>query len=181
MLRLGLQAIFQEETVSTQQNKAAKQRIGKYRKLFGVGPVGMMISLAILGLLWLSDLRLGHARILGQPGRLRVLGLVFIGLWICWHVWCLRTIRQWWFQDRLCTTGPYRLVRHPIYAGGISLGFLGVALMFNSWIILLWPILSCSVLCILVRKEEVMMTEVFGEEYKRYAGQTGRFFPRFFQ
>jgi protein-S-isoprenylcysteine O-methyltransferase Ste14 len=33
---------------------------------------------------------------------------------------------------------------------------------------------------ILVRKEESIMTAVFGEEYRRYASQTGRLFPRLF-
>ncbi len=55
----------------------------------------------------------------------------------------------------------------------------GIALMFNSWIILLWPVLLYPIWSLLVRKEEMMMTEVFGEEYTRYAARTGRFFPRF--
>ena len=139
----------------------------------------MVISLAVLGLLWLLDRRLGHVEILRQPGPVRTLGLVLIGLWICWHIWCLRTIRLWWFEDKLCTMGPYRFVRHPIYAGGLFLGQPGIALLFNSWIILLLPFLLFPIWSFLVRKEEAMMTAVFGEEYKRYAGHTGRFFPRF--
>jgi protein-S-isoprenylcysteine O-methyltransferase Ste14 len=67
-----------------------------------------------------------------------------------------------------------------MYAGAVLLGFLGISLMFNSWIVLLWPILAYIVSSLLVRKEETMMTAVFGEDYRRYAAHTGRLFPRFF-
>jgi protein-S-isoprenylcysteine O-methyltransferase Ste14 len=90
----------------------------------------------------------------------------------------MSTIRQWWFHDRLCTNGPYRFVRHPIYAGGVLLGSLGISLLFNSWIVLLQPVILFAIYSFLVRKEETMMTAVFGEEYQRYAAKTGRLFPR---
>lgn len=156
-------------------------KISKYQKLFGVGPAGMLISLAILGLLWLLDRILRNVEMFSQPRLVRMIGLILIAIWICWHFWCMRTIRLWWRHDQLCTTGPYRFVRHPIYAGGIFLGSLGTSLMFNSWIVLLLPVLMYAVYSILVRKEETMMTAVFGEEYERYASHTGRLFPRFFK
>jgi protein-S-isoprenylcysteine O-methyltransferase Ste14 len=167
--------------MSTERDKAENRGISRYQKLFGVGPLGVIISLALLGLLWLLDRILHHMEILSQPRPLRAIGLILIGLWTCWHIWCLKTIRRWWFEDRLCTTGPYRLARHPIYAGGVLLGSLGIALMFNSWIILPLPILLYPVYSFLARKEETLMTAVFGEEYQRYAAHTSRLFPRFYQ
>jgi protein-S-isoprenylcysteine O-methyltransferase Ste14 len=71
-------------------------------------------------------------------------------------------------------------VRHPIYAGVTFLASLGVSLLFNSWLILLWPVIMYVAYSILVRKEESIMTAVFGEEYRSYASQTGRLFPRLF-
>jgi protein-S-isoprenylcysteine O-methyltransferase Ste14 len=153
--------------------------ISKYQKVFGIGPLSLALGLLLLGILWLMDRKLDHLSILRQPRPVRIFGLVLIGIWVCWHVWCLRTIRLWWRGNQLCTTGPYRLVRHPIYAGGVMFGFMGVCLMFNSWILLLSPVLQYIILSLLVRKEEMMMTAVFGEEYGRYAARTGRFFPRF--
>jgi protein-S-isoprenylcysteine O-methyltransferase Ste14 len=154
--------------------------ISKSQKLFGVGLIGMLASLVLLGLLWLLDRAFYHVEITGHSGAIRIIGLALIAIWICWHIWCLRAIGLWWYHDQLCTKGPYRLVRHPIYAGGILLGSLGVSLMFNSWIVLLLPVLMYVAYSILVRKEEAMMTAVFGEEYQRYAARTGRLFPRFF-
>ena len=152
--------------------------ISRYQKLFGVGPLGMLISIVLLGLLWLLDRILHHIEMSSRPGTIRIIGSILILCWICWHSWCIRTISQWWHHDQLCTTGPYRFVRHPIYAGGVLLGSIGVVLIFNSWIILPLPALMFAIYAIIVRKEEAMMTEVFGEEYKRYAANTGRLFPR---
>lgn len=154
--------------------------ISRYQKIFGVGPIGATLGLSLLGLLWLLDRILNHVEILSQPEPIRIIGAVFIAAWVCWHIWSLKTIRSWWNEDQLCTTGPYRFVRHPIYAGGALFGF-GLALILNSWILLLWPLLSYFIFSALVRKEEKMMETVFGEEYKRYAARTGRLLPRFFR
>ena len=154
--------------------------ISRYQKLFGMGPVGLAISLLLLGFLYLLNTSLGHAKMFRYPGPIRTVGLILIGIWICWHAWCIKTISQWWNRDKLCTTGPYRFVRHPIYAGGIWFGFLGISLMFNSWIMLSWPVIMHAVYLLLVRKEEAMMTSFFGEEYRCYSARTGRLFPRLF-
>jgi len=154
--------------------------ISRCQKFFGVGHIGILISLTSLSLLWLLDRVLHHVEILNPPGPIRIAGYVLIAIWICWHLWCIKAIDQWWRHDRLCTKGPYRIVRHPIYAGGTLLGALGISLVLNSWIMLLLPVLMFVAYSILVRKEETMMTAVFGEEYRRYAARTGRLFPRIF-
>jgi protein-S-isoprenylcysteine O-methyltransferase Ste14 len=154
--------------------------ISEYQKIFGVGLVGTLIGLVMFGLLWLLDSALGHVKILNQPGPIRKIGLILIMIWICWHAWCVNTIFSWFAEDQLCTAGPYRFVRHPMYAGMILLGCLGVCLMFNSWIILLLPVIMYAIFFFMVRKEEAMMTAVFGKKYQSYATHTGRLFPRFF-
>ncbi len=154
--------------------------ITKYQKVFGVGPLAALIGLVILGPLWFLDRALNHLEILSRPKPIRTIGFVLIVSWICWHSWCMKTIALWWRHDRLCTTGPYRLVRHPIYAGAALFFAAGISLMSNSWILLLLPGFLLVTYSILVRKEEAMMTAVFGEEYQHYAAKTGRFFPRIF-
>jgi protein-S-isoprenylcysteine O-methyltransferase Ste14 len=154
-------------------------KMGKFQKIFGVGPLGFTIVLFVLGILLLLDgIVFRHLEILRKPGLLRLTGAVLLAVWVCWHFWCVRTIRRWWTGGQLCTRGPFRFVRHPMYAGGVLLFGVGVALMFNSWILLLWPAISFPVWSFLVRREEAMMAAVFGDEYNRYASQTGRLFPR---
>jgi len=155
--------------------------ISRYQKIFGVGPTGATINLLLLGLLWLLDRILSRVEILSEPEPVRIIGALIIAVWICWHIWSLKTIRSWWKEDQLCTTGPYRFVRHPIYAGAGLIFNSGLALILNSWILLLLPILSYFIFSVLVRKEEKMMGAVFGEEYKRYAARTGRLLPKLFR
>lgn len=154
--------------------------ITKYQKLFGVGQIGWLIGVVVMGLLYLLDRMLGHTAIAAQPKPVRIVGAVLLAVWICWHLWCVQSIRQWWRHDRLCTNGPFKYVRHPMYAGGIWLGFLGLSLLFNSWILLLQPVISFGVISLLVRKEEKMMAGIFGEAYQSYASRKGRLFPRLF-
>jgi protein-S-isoprenylcysteine O-methyltransferase Ste14 len=153
-------------------------RLSKYEKHFGIGPIAGLIGLFLLGLLLLLDRKLGHVEILNQPRTIKILGFVLIGLWACWQLRTIKTIQSWWRNGRLCTSGPFRFVRHPMYAGGLFLAAPGIALALNSWIILLLPILLYPIWSILVQKEEKMMTAIFGEEYKPYASRTGRFLPR---
>jgi protein-S-isoprenylcysteine O-methyltransferase Ste14 len=153
-------------------------KISRYKKLFGVGPLGALITTLLLGALWLVDMGFRHLRILDDPTPIWLAGFALLAIWLCWHGWCIRIISRWWRHDRLCTDGPYRFVRHPIYAGGALLAATGISLMFNSWIVLLLPFLSFAVNSNLVREEESMMESVFGEEYRCYAARTGRLFPK---
>jgi protein-S-isoprenylcysteine O-methyltransferase Ste14 len=153
-------------------------KISSYHRIFGNGPLGILISLVLLGFLWLIDRRFGPVQLSNRPEPVRIIGLILIGSWICWHSWAVNNIRKWWKSDHLCTKGPYRFVRHPMYAGGMLLADPGIALMFNSWIMLLWPLLLYPMWSLLVRREEKMMAGVFGDEYTRYAARTGRFLPR---
>lgn len=154
--------------------------ITRYQKLFGVGPVGILIGLFFFGSAWLLDKALGHVRIFTSPKPGMIAGLVLIGLWVCWHAWAIKTITSWWNNGSLCTGGPFRFVRHPMYAGAISLAGFGVALLFNSWIMFACPLILYGVMSFLVRKEEKIMTEVFGEQYGRYAARTGKLVPKIF-
>jgi len=68
---------------------------------------------------------------------------------------------------RLIRTGPYAIVRHPIYTG-LLLAFVGSALAADrvagivSLAILLYATLPK------IRLEEAWLTEEFGDEYRRY-------------
>ena len=154
--------------------------ISRYQKIFGVGPLGLACSLLLFVFLSLLDRVLNHVAIADHPWLLKRVGYLLIGIWICWHIWCLSTLRAWLHRDRLCVSGPYRGVRHPLYFGAIFGAGIGIALIFNSWILLLLPLLMYPVWSLLVRREEKLMTSIFGEEYKAYADRTGRLFPKFF-
>jgi protein-S-isoprenylcysteine O-methyltransferase Ste14 len=77
----------------------------------------------------------------------------------------------------LVTTGPYRLVRHPIYLGLILVA-LGAALAFNSWpalVIVLAGIVPTFAWR--ARAEETLLSSTFGERFAVYRQRTKMIIP----
>jgi protein-S-isoprenylcysteine O-methyltransferase len=76
----------------------------------------------------------------------------------------------------LVVSGPYRLIRHPVYSGYLAL-LLGSGLAsLNVVLLLLWPVSLLGIL-IQAQSEEQLLTARFGREYESYAGQVGRLVP----
>ncbi len=78
----------------------------------------------------------------------------------------------------LVTEGVYRSVRHPMYA---SMWLWGVAqaLLLQNWIAGWVSLVMFMPLYMLrVPREERMMLDEFGEEYRAYMDRTGRVIPR---
>ncbi|MCC6905881.1 MAG: isoprenylcysteine carboxylmethyltransferase family protein [Anaerolineae bacterium] len=78
----------------------------------------------------------------------------------------------------LVTTGPYRWVRHPMYAAFflVSLSFLLAAA--NLCIGLMWIGVNAVAILPNLRAEERHLEQQFGEAYRRYAERTGALWPR---
>jgi hypothetical protein len=77
----------------------------------------------------------------------------------------------------LVTTGPYRLVRHPIDLG-LSLLAMGDALAFSSWPALLIVLSGIGpTFAWRVRAEETLLRRTFGKRYALYQDQTRMIFP----
>ena len=78
------------------------------------------------------------------------------------------------------TSGPYRLMRHPLYFGSTMMG-IGLAIGSANWIVAALVGLYLAVtLSAAIASEEAHLTEKFGETYPEYrqgraAGDTRRF------
>lgn len=153
----------------------------KYKKIFGVGPFGAIISVALLIIAWWVDQILGHPAISGNPILMKIIALPLIGMGIGLHMWTGWTLRNWWIKDQLCTMGPFRYLRHPMYAAWITFIALGISLYLNSWIFILWYLFLQPIWHRLVLTEEAMMADTFEKEYHKYAERTGRFVPKIFK
>lgn len=79
----------------------------------------------------------------------------------------------------LITTGPYALVRHPIYTG-ILTGFLGTAIALSQVRGAIGFVIIFLVLWAKLRREEKWMRSQFGETYAAYAHQTAALVPYLF-
>ena len=81
----------------------------------------------------------------------------------------------------LITGGPYRFIRHPIYAAFILI--LGSTLFISgNWFIgLAWLGMTVLEVASRIGFEEALMLEFFGDQYRDYMKRTGRLLPRLIQ
>lgn len=84
------------------------------------------------------------------------------------------SVRQ---KSNLLTTGVYSLVRHPIYSGTL-LAFLGLGLIFQALVsVLYWPLAVLLYLIMVVAEERLLVAE-YGAEYVSYQAKVkGRLLP----
>ena len=80
--------------------------------------------------------------------------------------------------QEMVASGPYRWIRHPIYAAFLLI--LGSLLLISAnWCVGgLWIGMTGLDVASRIRTEETMMVSRFGERYRAYMRRTGRLFPR---
>jgi protein-S-isoprenylcysteine O-methyltransferase Ste14 len=78
-------------------------------------------------------------------------------------------------DTRLIQSGPYRLVRHPMYFGGIMLAY-GWALVVHGWLTLGYATVIVIFLDIKSRREERWLMEKF-PEYRDYQKRVRKLIP----
>ena len=154
--------------------------ISGYFKIFGNGPLGISLSVLCFILFYWIECYLDWASIYKQPDSPYFLLIPFLFLCaaIGFHIWAFKTLQIWFIYDQLCTQGPFKLCRHPIYASLISIFSLGLIIYLNSWIMVLWFIATHIMWGFLVQREEQIMLLEFGNEYKAYMLKTYRFWPK---
>jgi protein-S-isoprenylcysteine O-methyltransferase Ste14 len=79
-------------------------------------------------------------------------------------------------DHQLIRSGPYRLVRHPIYTG-LLLAMLGTALALAEWRGLLATALMSVSYWRKLRIEEAVMRQTFGDAYRQYCDHTRALIP----
>jgi protein-S-isoprenylcysteine O-methyltransferase Ste14 len=83
-------------------------------------------------------------------------------------------------EATLVTHGPYRWVRHPLYATAAVL-MTSVTVLTANWLIGLTSLIVLVLLAIRTPKEEEMLVKRFGDQYLSYMATTGRFIPRLYR
>ena len=79
-------------------------------------------------------------------------------------------------EQRLITDGLYRRIRHPLYLGEITRN-LGFTLILTSGYGFALVLLGSVFLLVRIPREERMMLEEFGDEYREYMRRTWRLIP----
>jgi protein-S-isoprenylcysteine O-methyltransferase Ste14 len=118
------------------------------------------------------------------PTWARWTGAALCAACLPFEVWVHRALGASWstgmevgHKPKLVTTGPYRLMRHPMYAMAVPF-FVGFAALAADWVLLALAILALAVVIKRVPTEDQMMLDEFGDEYRAYKERTGALFPR---
>lgn len=148
-----------------------------------IGLAAALLGLAIVPGFYVAT---GIPRFADYPARPWVLalgGLVFVfALWMFRRThkelgrnWSISLeIRE---KHQLICKGPYAVVRHPMYTCFLLMG-VGQMLLLSNWVVGLAGIVGFAVLFFLrVDKEERLMLEFFGSEYRAYMDRTKRIIP----
>ena len=142
---------------------------------------------AVIGVLVILVFRLGAFRGHGlntDPWRAGI-GLVLFALGLGFAIWARIHIGRNWGtpmtqkdEPELVTSGPYHLVRHPIYSGILVAG-VGTAVAL-SWLWLPAVILAGVYFLYSATVEERYMAEQFPDSYPVYKRSTKMLFPFIF-
>ena len=148
--------------------------------LISASGVGMALPFFYIFTPWLDFANYDLPRWLGWIGTAVFAGALFL-LWRShadlgrnWSA--ILQIRK---EHSLVTNGVYRYMRHPMYAAHL-LWAIAQGLLLENWLAG-WVFLVTFIPMYLVRvpKEEKMMLEQFGQEYRQYISRTGRMIPYF--
>ncbi|GDY03850.1 farnesyl cysteine carboxyl-methyltransferase [Planctomycetota bacterium] len=141
--------------------------------LHGVGISVSYIGIAIGlfgGVLWPLPMAV---RLLGVP-------IVLVTTWMI--VLVMRVFRSWRLKaalsrdHQLCTDGPFRIVRHPIYTGILLLAVASFLLVPNAFTAV--GIVTTFVAGDLrASTEESLLRRAFGDRYAAYSAKKKRFIP----
>ena len=79
-------------------------------------------------------------------------------------------------EHKLVRTGPYKIVRNPIYTG-ILFGFVGTALVINQMWAVLAILIILTTFLVKIRMEEKVLREEFGDDFIQYKREVKAFIP----
>ncbi len=175
---LGIRHAFAKRT------KSQKKTVSRIDGLEKILLVTVITASLLLPVLYLFTPLLGFADyrfpvlvpLIGTP-------VMVISLWLFWRShadlgqnWSVSLeLRE---NHELVTHGIYRTIRHPMYAS-IWLWDFAQAMLLQNWVAGWCALLTFAAMYFLrTPREEQLMCEAFGEEYREYMRKTGRLFPR---
>jgi preprotein translocase subunit SecA len=122
-------------------------------------------------------------RFLPASTTLTTAGLILQVAMFILAIWARFHLGRYWrgviailVNHQLIRSGPYRLVRHPIYTAMLGM-FVGTAMVSGGLCALLGVVLAAVAYWRKVRIEEHYLHQVFGEEYAEYSRITPALIP----
>lgn len=147
---------------------------------------GIHILLANLALALVFFPIRGLGRFLPASTLIMTAGLVVEGLGLFLTIWARRCLGRNWSGEisikvdhELIRSGPYKLLRHPIYTGLLTM-YVGTAVVAGTWLALIGLAMAAFAYWRKIRLEEKNLNVAFGTDYDAYRRETWALIPGLF-
>ena len=143
----------------------------------------LLIGIRLSGIAYFVAIYAGFRQPPTLPAAVQWAGVALFAAALSWLVWMFVSLgpnltdtvvtrRSAYFVSH----GPYRYVRNPMYASIIPVG-AALGLIQGNWLAPLLAVLCFTLLAIRTRIEERFLIARFGDTYKTYMREVGRFLP----
>ena len=143
-----------------------------------------MLGFVVLGLLALRidasvALLVIPATSYNYLGIIPVLAGVVLRFWASWTIFNTGNGTPLYTRPAkaLVTTGPYRLIRNPLYLGGFLI-YLGIIIVIPSLFLAILGLIGLPITFIGIVRDEKGLETKFGEDYRRYKQRVPGWIPR---
>jgi len=158
-------------------NRSSETRASRLVHEILIGLAQLTLLLPVPGL---------RARFLPDRPAIWITGLAIAAASLAFTFWARNSLgRNWSAQvtskvdHHLVRTGPYALVRHPIYTGAFGV-YLGTMLVSGEVHALVWLPLFAIAYARKIAMEERVLVRTFGAEYEDYRRRTRAIIPGLF-
>jgi protein-S-isoprenylcysteine O-methyltransferase Ste14 len=164
-------------------SRGVKATVRRESRLSRLGHMAPLAVAAVLLCVTIPETRWLGGAVAARGAWMAPAGLVLTVAGIGFCLWARFVLAGNWSgtvtvkQDHeLVVSGPYRVVRHPIYTG-LLLAMIGTGLAIDRWRAVLAVLLVAFAFVRKIRTEEGFMTETFGLRYEAYARMTAALVP----
>lgn len=145
----------------------------------GIGPKIGMVALPFLAAAISLTLIYPEIFSFGPVAKkpLLIVGIVWLIIALVLYAMTAKALLKGLKNNKLMMTGPFRFSQNPLYAVMILLIIPGIALLLNSWIVLVTSAIAYIIFKINIHTEYEEMEKAFGDQYREYRKKTPEFFP----
>lgn len=125
----------------------------------------------------------GLGRLLPASPSIMTAGLAVEAVGLFLAIWARRHLGRNWSGEitikvdhQLIRSGPYRLLRHPIYTGLLAM-YTGIAILTGEWLAVVGWAMAMFAYWRKIRLEEANLRVAFGAEYESYRRETWALVP----
>jgi protein-S-isoprenylcysteine O-methyltransferase Ste14 len=128
----------------------------------------------------------GLGRFLPASSLIMTAGLAIEAIGLFLTIWARRHLGRNWSGEitikvdhQLIRSGPYKLLRHPIYTGLLAM-YAGIAIVTGEWLAIIGFAMAAFAYWRKIRLEEANLKVAFGAEYESYRRETWALAPGLF-